>query len=267
MKAFGMRTTLLLCASVCLLVNHSVRAEDKPQATTAEQSAPNEPRAWTSKSGKFSVRATFLGMHEDKVRLKKENGDVIEVPLEKLGDAEVKLVKTLAEKLQAAKEAEANKEKNPFEGPAGHDEPLTAQEITKKVQGGVVLITTHGVLGEPIALGSGFVIDKTGLVATNYHVVANASSAVARFRDGTEVAIDGYRILDKNRDLALLQLKSGLPKQGVTLALQAADKAKQGDTVTAIGHPGDRLHGHQRDHQCHPHYGGNAGLRSRSLEL
>ena len=86
-------------------------------------------------------------------------------------------------------------------------------------------------------MGSGFVIDRSGLVATNYHVIAQASSASVRFRNGTEVEVAGYGVLDKKHDLAILQLKDP-PKDLTALPIRIPESLKQGDSVVAIGHPG-----------------------------
>ena len=109
--------------------------------------------------------------------------------------------------------------------------------MVRTVGKGIVLIAARDHFGATHALGSGFVIDRSGLVATNYHVVENASSASVRFRDGTEVEVVGYRALDRKHDLAILQLKS-LPENSEVLTLQVSDNVKQGDAVIAIGHPG-----------------------------
>jgi hypothetical protein len=52
------------------------------------------PRKWTSADGKFSVQAELAGVSNGKVELRKLNGDVVQVPLEKLCDADRQWVKT-----------------------------------------------------------------------------------------------------------------------------------------------------------------------------
>ena len=46
------------------------------------------PRTWTDNTGKHTVIATFVEIRDEKVRLKKEDGGTIDVPLEKLSDGD-----------------------------------------------------------------------------------------------------------------------------------------------------------------------------------
>lgn len=84
-------------------------------------------------------------------------------------------------------------------------------------------------------LGSGVIVDSSGLVVTNYHVVRRASDITVQLWDGTslEARVLGY---DVGSDLCLLQLQGELPE------LAAAEFAANGDlylgeTVIAIGNP------------------------------
>jgi hypothetical protein len=49
-----------------------------------------EPRTWSDQSGKFTVKAKFAGI---KVLLQKEDGQIIEIPLEHLSNADQQHVK------------------------------------------------------------------------------------------------------------------------------------------------------------------------------
>ena len=63
---------------------------DRP---VADQTRPL--RAWTDASGKFSVKASFAGSALGKVKLRKEDGSVIEVDLDKLLGADQEYVQSL----------------------------------------------------------------------------------------------------------------------------------------------------------------------------
>jgi len=82
--------------------------------------------------------------------------------------------------------------------------------------------------------GSGVVLSSNGLIATNYHMVENASSIQFVFHDGQlyqgKTTIAG---LDPQNDIALLKIE----KSGLTPALDS-DIYSVGDSVTAIGAPG-----------------------------
>ena len=54
---------------------------------------PAASRTWKSISGRFSTEADLLGLKDGKVQLKKTDGTVIDVPLERLSDADQQYVK------------------------------------------------------------------------------------------------------------------------------------------------------------------------------
>ena len=85
-----------------------------------------------------------------------------------------------------------------------------------------------------VGLGTGFVIDSSGYIITNSHVVANADTIKIKFVNGTEYVADlvGY---DKINDIALLKIKSEKPLP--FLFLGNSDKIQVGDTILAIGNP------------------------------
>ena len=84
------------------------------------------------------------------------------------------------------------------------------------------------------SLGSGFVIDPSGLIVTNNHVIQDADQITVRFPDGTELPAE---ILGKDPkvDLALLKVKSPKPLPAVPFG--DSDKARVGDSVIAVGNP------------------------------
>ena len=84
------------------------------------------------------------------------------------------------------------------------------------------------------SLGSGFVIDPAGLIVTNHHVVAGATSIKVMLQDGTVLAA---RVVGRDRtgDLALLRVAAGHPLPAVRWG-DSAD-TRVGDWVIAIGNP------------------------------
>ena len=84
------------------------------------------------------------------------------------------------------------------------------------------------------ALGSGFIIDPSGVVVTNNHVIDNAQQVSVTLSDGTEYPA---RIVgrDSKEDLAVLQVKADRPLPSVPLG--HSDEARIGDWVLAIGNP------------------------------
>ena len=47
-------------------------------------------RTWTDKTGQFSIEAEFAGYASGKVKLRKQDGSTIEIPLDALSDADQK---------------------------------------------------------------------------------------------------------------------------------------------------------------------------------
>ena len=86
----------------------------------------------------------------------------------------------------------------------------------------------------PQALGSGFVIDPTGYIVTNNHVIEQANEIKVKFQDDTELEAKLVGT-DKLTDIALLKVepKGSLPY----LKFADSDKARVGHSVFAIGNP------------------------------
>ncbi len=105
-----------------------------------------------------------------------------------------------------------------------------------KVGDGVVLITVLDHSGTPKGLGTGFVIDENGSIATCFHVVRNAARAVVQFRDGFTTEVKGSLQLSSQADLAILALAKK-PKHLTPLQLAVDDELRLGQEVIAIGHP------------------------------
>jgi serine protease Do len=85
-------------------------------------------------------------------------------------------------------------------------------------------------------VGTGFVVDRSGLIATNLHVIAGESKILVKlYKDQTEYQATAIEGIDADRDLALLKIQ---PKQPLpVLALGDSDAVSAGDKVYAIGNP------------------------------
>src|SRR5262249_39552638 len=88
--------------------------------------------------------------------------------------------------------------------------------------------------GKRIALGSGFIIDPSGLIVTNSHVVGEAARVEIVLQDNSKYPA---KILgrDKRTDIALLQIKADKPLPHVGFGDSGA--AQIGDWVIAVGNP------------------------------
>jgi serine protease Do len=85
-----------------------------------------------------------------------------------------------------------------------------------------------------IALGSGFIIDPSGYIVTNNHVVGEAAKVQVILQDGTKYAakIVGR---DTRTDLALLKIDAGKTLPSVDWG--DSNAAQIGDWVVAVGNP------------------------------
>lgn len=88
--------------------------------------------------------------------------------------------------------------------------------------------------GEVGALGSGFVIDPSGIVVTNNHVISDAAEISVRTKDGDEYAAELVGADDKT-DLAVLRVDAKRPLTAV--AWGDSDGIRVGDWVVAVGNP------------------------------
>jgi serine protease Do len=84
------------------------------------------------------------------------------------------------------------------------------------------------------SLGSGFVIDPSGIVITNNHVIGDANDVTVIFPDGARLKAEVVG-KDSKMDLAVLRVKSDKPLKAVTFG--DSDKLRPGDPVMAIGNP------------------------------
>ena len=132
--------------------------------------------------------------------------------------------------------------------PVAADTRLTVSEIYARAAPGVVQITSTATASDnpslaPFdqqavprqALGSGFVIDKTGHIVTNYHVIEGADEIEVSFsnQDTLRATIVGS---DPSTDIAVLRVQS--TSRGLApLAFGNSDTVRVGDPVVAIGNP------------------------------
>lgn len=85
------------------------------------------------------------------------------------------------------------------------------------------------------SLGSGVIVDASGLVVTNHHVIENAEDLTVILADRREYKAT-IVLQDERTDLAVLQLREP-PNDLVPLALRDSDDVAVGDLVLAVGNP------------------------------
>jgi serine protease Do len=84
------------------------------------------------------------------------------------------------------------------------------------------------------AFGSGFIIDPSGLIVTNRHVVEDTSDVTVILSDGTALPAK-LRGAARTIDIALLEVTPAKPLPAVTWG--DSDRVRVGDQVLAMGNP------------------------------
>ena len=84
------------------------------------------------------------------------------------------------------------------------------------------------------SMGSGFVVDASGIIVTNNHVVEGAETIEVRFQDDTVLKAELVG-RDPKTDLAVIRVKPDTPLP--TVSFGDSDRLRIGEWVMAIGNP------------------------------
>ncbi len=106
--------------------------------------------------------------------------------------------------------------------------------IARAANGSIVSIVMSDKEGKPLGQGSGFVVSTDGSIITNYHLIAEGVSAIAKFPDGAFYLIAGVVASDKDRDVAIVKAQGHNFRP---LKLGNSDRVHVGEEVVAIGNP------------------------------
>ena len=111
---------------------------------------------------------------------------------------------------------------------------LTTEQLVEQARPSLVTLSSRGRDGTGGGIGTGFVIDASGLIATSLHVVGEARPVIARLASGRELEVTAVHAFDRHSDLAILRVAAtDLP------ALPLGDSAAlaTGAEVVALGNP------------------------------
>lgn len=125
--------------------------------------------------------------------------------------------------------------------------PLTEPQIISADKPSTLLVVARSAGVAPLSGGGSNIVDSgsawvydasRGLIVTNAHVVGNASALQAGY-DSTSLTPATLVGVDARDDLAVLRVAPGTLPGLKTLPLAEAGTVKQGDTVYALGYPGN----------------------------
>jgi hypothetical protein len=109
---------------------------------------------------------------------------------------------------------------------------LKPAEIAKKAIPAVVLIRSRTPEGG--GSGAGFIVDASGTIVTNLHVIQGATALAVKTSTGDIYDQVHVRAFDERKDLAVIQVSGfSLP----TLTLGNSDGVSVGDSVVLVGNP------------------------------
>ena len=109
---------------------------------------------------------------------------------------------------------------------------FSTAEIAKRVTPAVVLIAAAGPSGD--SNGSGFIVNQSGTILTNLHVIEGATSIAVHLASGDRHDQVKIRAFDARTDLAVIQIPGfGLP----IIEMGNSDVVRPGQPVVLIGNP------------------------------
>ena len=112
-------------------------------------------------------------------------------------------------------------------------QPKSSADVVALVSPATVLIRA-ALPNKAVSSGSGFIVNDSGTVVTNLHVVKGAERIEVKLPNGDMYEVTGVRGVDARRDLAVLQV-SGF--KFPTLTLGDSDSVRPGDQILVIGNP------------------------------
>ena len=108
--------------------------------------------------------------------------------------------------------------------------------LITKVRASLVTIKLMGRDGDQIGMGTGFVIDSDGLIATAFHVISEGRPITVELSSGRKLPVISIEASDRSSDLAIVRVDiEGKPLSALPLA--EAEATAQGTRVLAFGNP------------------------------
>ena len=110
------------------------------------------------------------------------------------------------------------------------------QALIAKIRPSVMTIRVSGRDGDAIGLGTGFVVDSAGLIATNFHVIDEGRPFTIETAGGKQLRVESVEASDRASDLVLLRVDPG--NESLTaIEFAKPNSCEQGTRVLAFGNP------------------------------
>ena len=111
---------------------------------------------------------------------------------------------------------------------------LEPSQIYNIASPAIVMIELFDENNELVSLGSGFIVDDSGIIVTNYHVIDGGYSVIVKLTDGRELNVVEILNYDVDRDVAILKVKGdNIP----IVKMGDSEQLINGQKVVAIGNP------------------------------
>ncbi|MEZ6045665.1 MAG: transglutaminase family protein [Planctomycetaceae bacterium] len=111
---------------------------------------------------------------------------------------------------------------------------LSTEELVTRSRESVVVVTFSGRDGSEQGIGSGFVLNSQGLIATNMHVIGEARPIFVQFANGQKYDVLEVVASDRKLDLAILKIDAdSLP----ALPVHYESDLRDGEPIIALGNP------------------------------
>ncbi len=113
--------------------------------------------------------------------------------------------------------------------------PSSLRRLVAPVRQSVATVVAFDLEGETASIGSGFFIDRSGTLVTNYHVLEDAYRAEIKTAKGDRYPISA--VLARSQLLDLIKVRVDIPSVLVTPAMLSVTEATIADRVVVIGSP------------------------------
>jgi len=118
----------------------------------------------------------------------------------------------------------------------------SSQQRSPQTVSQIPATTTPKDISPKLINGTGFLFSDTDYIITNYHLIKNANSIIAKFTNGESISAT-VATKDSKNDIAILKLHSS-PNLSVTpIKIGNSSQAKMGQKIFTIGYPVSNIMG------------------------